>query len=69
MSNPICSGVMPNGQRGQVVIPSACERDTVSIVVRRPSDTRFSLSSYIDSGRLNTWVDASTFSDKKLNFT
>ena len=66
MSNPICSGVMPNGQRGQVVIPSACERDTVSIVVRRPSDTRFSLSSYIDSGRLDTWVDASTFQTKNL---
>lgn len=66
MSNPICSGVMPNGQRGQVVIPSACERDTVSIVVRRPSDTRFSLSSYIDSGRLDTWIDTSTFQTKNL---
>ena len=59
--NPICSGVMPDGQRGQVVIPSACERDTVSIVIRRPSDTRFSLSDYIGSGRLDQWVDVSTF--------
>lgn len=59
--NPICSGVMPDGQRGQIVIPSACERDTVSIVVRRPSDTRFSLSDYINSGRLDQWVDVSTF--------
>lgn len=66
MSNPICSGVMPNGQRGQVVIPSACERDTVSIVVRRPSDTRFSLSSYIDSGRLDNWLDTSTFQTQNL---
>lgn len=66
MKTPICSGVMPNGQRGQVVIPSACERDTVSIVVRRPSDTRFSLSNYIESGRLSEWVDTSTFQTKNL---
>lgn len=65
--NPICSGVMPDFQRGQVVIPSACERDTVSIVIRQPSTTRFSLNDYIDSGRLDQWVDASTF--QTLNTT
>ena len=65
-SNPICSGVMPDGQRGQIVIPSACERDTVSIVVRRPSDTRFSLDDYISSGRLDNWVDTSTFKTPNL---
>lgn len=65
-NQPICSGVMPNGQRGQIVIPSACERDTVSIVVRRPSNTRFSLSNYIDSGRLNDWIDTSTFQSNNL---
>lgn len=64
--NPICSGVMPDFQRGQVVIPSACERDTVSIVIRQPSKTRFSLSDYIDSGRLNEWVDTSTFQTSNL---
>ena len=65
-SNPICSGVMPDGQRGQIVIQSACERDTVSIVVRRPSDTRFSLDDYISSGRLDNWVDTSTFKTPNL---
>lgn len=60
-ANPICSGVMPDGQRGQVVIPTACERDTVSIVIRRPSDTRFTLDDYISSGRLEQWIDVSTF--------
>lgn len=64
---PICSGVMPDFQRGQVVIPSACERDTVSIVIRQPSTTRFSLNDYIQSGRLDQWVDASTF--QTLNTT
>lgn len=58
---PICSGIMPEGQRGQVVIPSACERDTVAITIRRASDTRFKLSDYIDSGRLSRWVDVSSF--------
>lgn len=62
--NPICSGVMPDGQRGQAVIPSACERNTVSFVVRRPSDTRFSLSDYINTKRLDRWVDKSSFITK-----
>ena len=61
---PICSGVMPDGQRGQAVIPSACERNTVSFVVRRPSDTRFSLSDYINTKRLDRWVDKSSFITK-----
>lgn len=65
-NQPICSGVMPHGQRGQIVIPTACERDTVSIVVRRPSNTRFTLGNYIDSGRLSEWVDTSTFQTKNL---
>lgn len=60
-ANPICSGVMPDGQRGQAVIPSACERGTVSFVVRRPSNTRFKLGDYIKTDRLSRWVDKSTF--------
>ena len=57
---------MPNGQRGQVVIPSACERDTVSIVVRRPSDIRFTLDDYIKSERLNNWVDVSNYQTQNI---
>lgn len=60
-ANPICSGVMPDGQRGQAVIPSACERGTISFVVRRPSNTRFKLDDYINTDRLSRWVDKSTF--------
>lgn len=60
-ANPICSGVMPDGQRGQAVIPSACERGTISFVVRRPSNTRFKLADYINTDRLSQWVDKSTF--------
>ncbi len=62
--NPICSGVMPDGQRGQIVVPSACERDTVAITIRRPSDSRFTLDDYASSGRLEKWLDVSTFKPK-----
>lgn len=59
--NPICSGVLPDGQRGQVAVPSAVERDTVSIVIRQPSMNRFSFADYVNSGRLDDWQDVSTF--------
>lgn len=59
--NPICSGVMPGDQRGQVVIPTACERGTIAITIRRPSDTRFTLEDYAVSGRLDNWLDMSSF--------
>lgn len=61
-TKPICSGVLPDGQRGQFLLPSACERDTVAITIRRPSDTRFKLGDYQKSGRMSKWVDKSTFS-------
>lgn len=59
--NPICSGVLPDGQRGQVIIPSACENGTVSITIRQPNLTRFEFDDYQNSGRLDRWVDVSTF--------
>ena len=59
--NPICSGVLPEGQRGQIAVPSAVERDTVSIVIRQPSMHRFSFDDYVNSGRLDDWQDVSTF--------
>lgn len=59
--NPICSGVFPDEQRGQVVIPTACERGTVSITIRQPSQDRFTLGDYGKTGRLNRWLDKSTF--------
>ena len=59
--NPICSGSLPNGQRGQIVQEPACQKDTMSIVIRRPSETRFTLDDYINSGRLNDWIDVSNF--------
>lgn len=54
-SNPIASVVLPNGERGQIIIPPACENRTVSLTIRKPSLTRFSLESYRDSGRLSNF--------------
>lgn len=59
--NPICSGIFPDEQRGQVVIPTACEHNTVSITIRQPSQERFTLADYANSGRLGDWIDVSTF--------
>lgn len=54
--NPIVSGVLPNGERGQVVIPPAIENDTVGISIRIPSSVRFTLDEYKHSGRLDNFT-------------
>lgn len=53
--SPICPVQMPDGERGQIVTPSAVEKGTVSLTIRKPSDTRFPLSSYKESGRLSNY--------------
>ena len=52
-NNPFCSVVLPDGERGQVLVPPACENETVSFTFRKPSLTRFSLADYNKSGRLS----------------
>lgn len=49
-TKPILSSVLPSGERVQVVVPPACERDTVSITIRKPSQTFFALGDYVRSG-------------------
>lgn len=52
-NSPICSGVFPNGERGQIVLPPAVEDGTIAVSIRVPSSTRFDLQQYKDSGRLS----------------
>ena len=52
-TKPILSSVLPTGERVQVVMPPACEKDTISITVRKPSKTFFSLDNYIEQGFFN----------------
>lgn len=66
--HPICSGVLPDRQRGQMIIPSACENGTVSITIRQPNLTRFEFNDYQSSGRLDKWVDVSTFQTENTVF-
>src|SRR5690554_4723170 len=50
---PICPVQLPDGERGQIVIPPATERGCVSLTIRKPSTSRFTLDSYAESGRLS----------------
>ncbi|MBN6059381.1 P-type DNA transfer ATPase VirB11 [Aggregatibacter actinomycetemcomitans] len=47
---PVLSAVLPTGERVQVVFPPACERDTISITVRKPNKSFFDLPYYINNG-------------------
>src|SRR5699024_4991922 len=40
----------PRGERVQIVRPPACEHGTVSVTIRKPSFTRFSLEDYDRQG-------------------
>lgn len=50
---PICPVQLPDGERGQIVLPPATEKGCVSLTIRKPSTSRFALSSYKESGRLS----------------
>jgi type IV secretion system protein VirB11 len=47
---PILSATLESGERCQVVIPPACQRDTVSITIRKPSGFQIRHQSYIENG-------------------
>lgn len=51
--NPIASLTLPDGERCQIVLPPATEDGTVSMTIRKPSSSRYSLDDYAASGRLN----------------
>lgn len=55
VKSPIKTVELPGGEgyRAQLVIPPACERDTVSMTFRKPSLERFSLEDYANSGRFD----------------
>lgn len=48
---PIHPVVLPDGQRGHVLMQPACEQETISITIRIPSNQRFSVHEY----ELNGW--------------
>ena len=56
-NNPSESIRLPDGERGHIVIPPACEPETVVFAFRKPSKSRFTLDDYINTGSLNDFKD------------
>ncbi|MBP7817085.1 MAG: P-type DNA transfer ATPase VirB11 [Phenylobacterium sp.] len=55
---PICSTVLPGGERCQIVIPPAAER--LSLTLRKPSEATFDLDAFARSGMFDDVALAST---------
>lgn len=47
---PVCSTVLPRGERCQIVLPPAVPADTVSITIRKPSSVTFGMADFVESG-------------------
>lgn len=47
---PILSGILPRGERIQIVKPPACEAGIISITIRMPSTVGRTLADYVESG-------------------
>ncbi len=61
--NPICPVLLPDGERGQIVIPPATEKGCISLTIRKPSTTRFTLEDYHNTGRLSGYKIAENKTD------
>jgi type IV secretion system protein VirB11 len=59
--SPIKSVRLPDGQRGQVVIPPACLPDTVGLTIRLGGNGRYSIDDYLATGRLADFRDVAVF--------
>jgi type IV secretion system protein VirB11 len=57
--SPYHAVLLPDGQRGHVLRPPACEAGTISITIRIPSDVRFTLDDYVNTGRFKDFRDKS----------
>lgn len=55
---PVLSATLESGERCQIVMPPACQRDTVSITIRKPSTLQIPHQAYIDSGFYNRVMGA-----------
>lgn len=63
-SRPILSAVLPNGERSQFVMPTACEENTISMTIRKPSFEVRTIDNYIQSGFFDRMRPASDLSDE-----
>ena len=66
--HPLLSAVLPNGYRIQVVLPPACEPNSIGIAIRKPSEVSFTLDDYEKMGAFkNVGSSDNSIVDKKLN--
>jgi type IV secretion system protein VirB11 len=56
--HPIMSASLPRGERIQVVVPPACERDSVSITIRVPSSATKTMEEYEADGMFGEIITA-----------
>lgn len=61
IDSPIKNVRLPDGQRGLVTIPPACTPNTVALTFRLGGGERYSMESYIATGRLADYRDVSVF--------
>lgn len=61
--HPIHSVTLPNGERGHIMLPPSCEDGTAVFAIRKPSNSRFSLEGYLQSGRLQDFTDYSHYAN------
>ena len=65
--NPIQSVTLPDGERGHIMMPPSCEEKTMVFAFRKPSNSRFSLDDYLQSGRLKDFSDVSRFGTQETD--
>ena len=61
LRSPIKPVRLPDGQRGQIVIPPACTEGTVALTFRLGGGGRYPFESYDQTGRLAGYKDVSLF--------
>ena len=67
--NPLLSATLPDGERVQIAIPPAVRHGQVSLTVRKPSKTEFTLDDYQKQGFFEAcedFTDALTHDEKRL---
>jgi type IV secretion system protein VirB11 len=65
---PGLSAMLETHERAQIVLPPACERDTISLTIRKPSPKAFPHSHFIDNGFYNrvTGIEKGNSKDLEL---
>lgn len=52
-TKPILSCILTSGERVQIVIPPACKDNCVSITIRKPSKTKYTIADYVKNKSLD----------------